>query len=1256
MVGKNNSKQYMENKGSKKQRFTIRKLSVGVASVSVGAMLLIPNGALSVSAEEADVKSDEEAVELIEDEAPVEEPSARQAAEEEISVASISNITADNLVYENEKIQLENQEPGTNIAVVLPNGNTLRKTVPYHGTWEPLQSISSQMVYPGDELEFFTYDGDTTSESVFLTVEGEGEGRPEDEQGEQYGRQAFGFTPTEQSTNVTYTTEPFFTVEMTFPDGEVVEQTANQQGQTRFNFPDGYEPTPGDTFSVNVYDRAGDLVDLNDSNLFTNPELNQAQISVAGEVAEEPVELPRPEGVSNQQMESGTTVYPEDFLSNADTFPEGTTFAFHDYNTGESSESLTLDVAPNPDTNVENLVIRATHPDAEDYVDSYSFSVIIEASDEAPAAPEFSAFGQHTHLISIDADPNTDVTLTFTDGTELTQTTNSVGNVNFNLPEDLELNVGDTVTAVATDEDGQTSETASYEIPDAYEITNLTVDPILPGDSHENITGTAVPGAYVTAHLANGSSVAGQADENGNFTIDSGFLSYAINPGDPVDFSVAVDGEIYRFFDVYSVEDAPALELPRPEGLTNERLPHGETIYAEDFVTNLEEFPEGTTFEFYDYDTQTGTESLTLDVGSNPEMNVVSLVIRATHPDVEDYTDSFSFSVVVEAPNTVTLDPNGGTIAREYEMTEVNEGDTYSVPYGFQSDLAREGYTLTGYTVEGTLLDAEGNEVTEISQFPEDYTPQSDVTLTANWEETAGDFIINLHDDNPAAQDDYYTVTLMAEDGTEYVLSTSGYGQEHRTWEVEDIPNGTYTLSINGFNIIEADGGNQSGTTSSFTVHEDGTATVELAFEDDNTSSFIRYDVQGEPEETSIELPRPEGLSNQRLPHGETIYAEDFVTNLEEFPEGTMFEFYDYDTQMGTESLTLDVGSNPDMNVVSLVIRATHPDAENYTDSFSFSVIVEAQEVEAQIDPIYEGDTTITGTGTPGEMIRISIDDASDTVSLLRATPLANTTGLVTIDEDGTFEFSPLNYSATAGETITVTWESGDGRVLAEQTVQALPEEVDTSALEDLIAEAEAITNEDGQYTEKSFAALQDAIDDAWVALATVETQEDVDEAVNVLQAAIDGLEEGPTDPEDDRLTELEDRLAELEEAARRLQEQNEALAEEIAALQAELAESNAATAALEERVAELEARLAALEEAEEDSDQVPGDDQPGENDEDQSEDTDDFEDPEEVDNKDEEKLPETGAAPSSSSIIAGVLSILSGLGLMVGKKSKKDE
>ncbi|MBP3953147.1 amidase family protein [Bacillus suaedae] len=76
-------------------------------------------------------------------------------------------------------------------------------------------------------------------------------------------------------------------------------------------------------------------------------------------------------------------------------------------------------------------------------------------------------------------------------------------------------------------------------------------------------------------------------------------------------------------------------------------------------------------------------------------------------------------------------------------------------------------------------------------------------------------------------------------------------------------------------------------------------------------------------------------------------------------------------------------------------------------------------------------------------------------------------------------------------------------------------EELDVSELETLIEAAQGYSNEDGSYTEGSFAALQEAITVAEEALTTIETDEELNASIAALQLAIDRLEEATPIEED---------------------------------------------------------------------------------------------------------------------------------------------
>src|SRR5699024_4460919 len=211
--------------------------------------------------------------------------------------------------------------------------------------------------------------------------------------------------------------------------------------------------------------------------------------------------------------------------------------------------------------------------------------------------------------------------------------------------------------------------------------------------------------------------------------------------------------------------------------------------------------------------------------------------------------------------------------------------------------------------LDGTLLDSNGNAVTELTRYTGTYTPESDVTLTAIWEVTTGGFRAQIYDDSPGTQTERYTVTLIAEDGTEYPLTSNQYGAGYRLWRVEDVPNGVYTLSINGYNISSGEKNGQPDTTSSFTVNNDGTATVDLEFVDNKSTTFIRYSIYGEP------IPEPAtyplGIEVRDLDNKRTDDVDIVVTNEEEAVFAGSYNDYlqwftDEELLEGLYTITLD--------------------------------------------------------------------------------------------------------------------------------------------------------------------------------------------------------------------------------------------------------------------------------------------------------------------------------------------------------------
>lgn len=67
---------------------------------------------------------------------------------------------------------------------------------------------------------------------------------------------------------------------------------------------------------------------------------------------------------------------------------------------------------------------------------------------------------------------------------------------------------------------------------------------------------------------------------------------------------------------------------------------------------------------------------------------------------------------------------------------------------------------------------------------------------------------------------------------------------------------------------------------------------------------------------------------------------------------------------------------------------------------------------------------------------------------------------------------------------------------------------IDTSELEDLITESKNISNEDNKYTAESYAALQTAIQNVEQSMNNISSEDELNEALVLLQSAIDRLEE----------------------------------------------------------------------------------------------------------------------------------------------------
>ncbi|CQR48448.1 bifunctional 2',3'-cyclic nucleotide 2'-phosphodiesterase/3'-nucleotidase precursor protein [Paraliobacillus sp. PM-2] len=112
--------------------------------------------------------------------------------------------------------------------------------------------------------------------------------------------------------------------------------------------------------------------------------------------------------------------------------------------------------------------------------------------------------------------------------------------------------------------------------------------------------------------------------------------------------------------------------------------------------------------------------------------------------------------------------------------------------------------------------------------------------------------------------------------------------------------------------------------------------------------------------------------------------------------------------------------------------------------------------------------------------------------------------------------FAALQTAITNAESALEDIETVDDLNVAIDALQValdnlVDSPIDVTPLEAVITTAEEISNNDGVYTADSFAALQAAIAKAKEALETIETEENLNTAIDELQAAINQLKKEPT-------------------------------------------------------------------------------------------------------------------------------------------------
>ncbi|MDW8682728.1 Ig-like domain-containing protein, partial [Streptococcus suis] len=501
--------------------------------------------------------------------------------------------------------------------------------------------------------------------------------------------------PKEGDTTVTGKTEPGATITVTFPDGSTATTTADEDGNYTVDVPAGVELKEGDKVTATATDKAGNVSEPTETTTTANP--SDADENTPKTPAVTPVE-----DTNNLTDDEKAKVKEEVEKSNPD-LPTGTTVEVGNDGT-----------------------VTITYPDGSVDTIPGTDTVTPNTDTTAPEAPVVNAPKAGDTTVTGTTEPGATVTVTFPDGSTVTTTADEDGNYTVDVPAGVELKEGDKVSAKATDEAGNTSDSTEKTVTanpsDADENTPNT-PAVTPVADTNNLTDDEKAKVKEEVEKSNPNLPTGTTVEVGNdgtVTVTYPDGSVDTIPGTDTVVSTTptpqTDAEKNDLTnptktpvtDVNNLTDDEKAKVKEEVEKSNPDLPSGTTITVGNDGTATITYPDGST------DTLTGTVTV---IGTTPtpqtdaEKNDLTNPTKTPVADTNNLTDDEKAKVKEEVEKSNPDLPSGTTI------TVGNDGTaTITYPDGSTD-------TLTGtVTVIGTTptpqTDAEKNDLTNPTKTP----------------------------------------------------------------------------------------------------------------------------------------------------------------------------------------------------------------------------------------------------------------------------------------------------------------------------------------------------------------------------------------------------------------------------------------------------------------------------------------------------------------------------------------------------------
>ncbi|WP_436862735.1 Ig-like domain-containing protein, partial [Staphylococcus caeli] len=759
-------------------------------------------------------------------------------------------------------------------------------------------------------------------------------------------------TVNSESPQISGTAEAGSTVTVTFPDGTTATGTANDEGNYTIDIPTNVNLKGGETLTATATDEAGNTSE-NGSTTVTDTTAPEAP--TVNDVTSDDTTI-------SGTAEPGSTV--------TVTFPDGTTTT----GTADDEGNYTIDIPTNVDLKGgETLTVTSTDKDGN--VSEEATTIVTDTT--APEAPTVKDVTSDDTQISGTAEPGSTVTVTFPDGTTATGTADDEGNYTIDIPTNVDLKGGETLTVTSTDKDGNVSEEATTTVTDTTAPEAPTVNDVTSDDT--TISGTAEPGSTVTVTFPDGTTTTGTADEEGNYTIDIPTNVDLKGDENIVVTATDKDGNVSGEATT-TVTDTTAPEAPTVNDVTSDDTQISGT--AEPGSTVTVTFPDGTT--------GTGTAddegNYTIDILTNVDLKGgETLTVTSTDKDGNVSEEATTIVTDTTAPEAPTV-------------KDVTSDDTQI------SGTAEPGSTVTvtfpdGTTATGTA-DEEGNYTIDI---PTNVDLKGDENIVV----TATD-----KDGNVSGEATTIVTDITAPEAPTVKDVTSDDTQISGTAE----PGSTVTVTF------------PDGTTGTGTADDEGNYTIDIPTNVDLkggetltvTSTDKDGNVSGEATTTVTDTTAPEAPTVNDVTSDDTQIsgtAEPGSTVTVTFPDGT--------TATGTAdeegNYTIDIPTNVDLKGgETLTVTSTDKDG-NVSDEATTTVTDTTAPEAPTVNDVTSDDTQISGTAEPGSTVTVTFPDG--------------TTGTGTADDEGNYTIDiPTNVDLKGDENIVVTATDKDGNVSGEAT------------------------------------------------------------------------------------------------------------------------------------------------------------------------------------------------------------------------------